>query len=353
MDKLLSSSMVIRKESQYYPMLHHFSISSYSGAKTTLVLIVRFAVLKLQLIGTSIESDHGFTPSLAGPAASSIPAEAVTVDDNDLTRVSYSVGWDPAVQTSQYHAFHYGNTMHRTSQTGAYASFKFNGTAAWYYTDLSPGHGKVNVTLDGERSWLVNGDATFISAQRVLWNVSDLPYGEHTVVITHQDTAGLWATLDFFRYLPTEPASPSLKTSLPIGPIVGGVVGGVVIFALCGVGYMFARRRYTPARPPYFEPKNSDGPPLLNSGPRSTHQIHSQPAWGYISEPYRPSTPVISPANLGPRASKQPIQGTNDLVRACGSSNMASGSWRAMSSTSEGSEVNKNNMDNPPPYVQS
>ncbi|KAF8759978.1 nutrient reservoir, partial [Rhizoctonia solani] len=158
-----------------------------------------FAVLKLQLIGTSIESDHGFTPSLAGPAASSIPAEAVTVDDNDLTRVSYSVGWDPAVQTSQYHAFHYGNTMHRTSQTGAYASFKFNGTAAWYYTDLSPGHGKVNVTLDGERSWLVSGDATFISAQRVLWNVSHLPYGEHTVVITHQDTAGLWATLDFFR----------------------------------------------------------------------------------------------------------------------------------------------------------
>ncbi|CAE6477596.1 hypothetical protein ACGC1H_002378 [Rhizoctonia solani] len=319
-------------------------------------IIISHAGTDGQYIGLDyfvIESDHGFTPSQAGPAASSIPSEAVTIDDNDLTYVSYSAGWDPAVQTSQYHAFHFKNTMHRTSQPGASVSFKFNGTAVWYYTDLSPGHARVNVTLDGKQSWVVTGDATFISAQRILWNVTDLPYGEHTVVITHQDTTGLWATLDFFRYLPTEPTpSAPPKSSPPIGPIVGGIVGGIVLLVLCGIAYILRRRRTAKYRP-YFEPKDSNGPPLLNPSPGSVSQpVPSQPVWGYVSQPYYPPTPDIlnGPSPVTRLQKGQLIQMTDEPAGATApSSTPASSSWAPTASVR--GEVDMRSLDNPPPYV--
>ncbi|KAH7320481.1 hypothetical protein B0J17DRAFT_295169 [Rhizoctonia solani] len=302
-----------------------------------------------------IESDHGFTPSHAGPAASSIPPEAVTVDDNDLTRVSYSAGWDSAVQTSQLHAFHYANTMHRTKQPGASVSLTFNGSAVWYYTDLSTGHGKVNVTLDGKQSWIVTGDATFVSAQRILWNATDLPYGEHTVVVTHADSANLWATLDFFRYLPTQPSTPTpSKSGPPIGPIVGGVVGGISLLALCGVVYMLRRRR-APKQRPYFEPKDSTGPPLLNPSPDSAPQtVSPQPAWGYVTEPYHPPNPDTS---LGPYVAQRPLKGQriqsmDEPTGAFSSSSAAaSPSWAPTASVSYRTETDARSLDNPPPYV--
>ncbi|CAE6504347.1 unnamed protein product [Rhizoctonia solani] len=296
-----------------------------------------------------IESDHGFTPSQAGPAASSIPSEAVTIDDND-TRVSYSGGWDPAIQTSQYHAFHYKNTMHRTSQPGASVSFKFNGTAIWYYTDLSPGHAKVNVTLDGKQSWVVTGDATFISAQRILWNITDLSYSEHTVVITHQDTAGLWATLDFFRYLSAEPIpSTPPKSKPPIGAIVGAVVGGVFLLALCGVVYMLRSRRAA-KYPPYFGPKNSTGPPLLNGGLDSVPQ---PVPWGYVWEPYHSRTlnTPIGPSPVNRPLKGQPIETMDGSIRALAPPATVADSWASTASTSNRSEPDVRSLDNPPPYI--
>ncbi|KAJ1301893.1 hypothetical protein OPQ81_000733 [Rhizoctonia solani] len=307
-----------------------------------------------------IESDHGFTPSLAGPAASSIPSEAVTVDDNDLTRISYSPGWDPAVQTSQYLAFHYRNTMHRTNQPGASASFKFTGTAVWYYTDLSPGHGRVNVTLDGKQSWVVTGDAPIISAQRVLWNVTDLPYGEHTVVVTHQDTAGLWATLDFFRYLPSQPDLAPEKISPPIGPIVGGVVGGIVLLASCGVAYMIVQRRRAATHPSYFEPKDSTGPPLLNPSPGSSSEpFSSQPAWGYVAQPYHPpAADTLVNSNHTTRPLKgQHTQNMDGPARTLAPPTSAGSSWAPTASVSNrseadvGAETDMRAIDIPPPYV--
>ncbi|CAE6495310.1 unnamed protein product [Rhizoctonia solani] len=318
-------------------------------------IIISHAGTDGQYIGLDnfvIESDHGFTPSQAGPAASSIPSEAVIIDDNDLTHVSYSAGWDPAIQTSQYHAFHFKNTMHRTSQPGASVSFSFNGTAVWYYTDLSPGHARVNVTLDGKQSWVVTGDATFISAQRILWNVTDLPYGEHTIVITHQDTTGLWATLDFFRYLSTEPTPlDPPKSSLPIGPVVGGAVGGVVLLALCGIAYILRRRRAAKHRP-YFEPKASTGPPLLNPSPDSApHNIPSQPVWGYVSQPYySPTSDILT----GPSPVTRPQKGqlTQMTDGPTGASvppgTTASSSWAPTVSASNSGETD---IDNPPPYT--
>ncbi|KAG9122657.1 hypothetical protein FRC07_000870, partial [Ceratobasidium sp. 392] len=184
-----------------------------------------------------VESNHGFTPAFAGPAASVVPMEAVFVDDDDI-RLTYSAGWDPVLSSLSFGTY-FNNTMHRTNVPGASVTLKFNGTAAWYFTDLQLANGKVSITVNEEKSWTVFGNTGKQMQQRMLWNITGLPYGEHRVTVTHQDTNNSYATLDFFRYLPGVSVSPSSpaptsalapqKASTPIGAIVGASIGGVLV----------------------------------------------------------------------------------------------------------------------------
>ncbi|GAB1527982.1 hypothetical protein RhiTH_011171 [Rhizoctonia solani] len=194
-----------------------------------------------------IESDHGFTSAGAGPAASSIPPEAIIVDDNDLNLITYT-GWDTTVYSSRGRFFHYKNTMHRTNQPGSFLTFKFNGTAVWYIAGLFPDNGMVNITLDNESAVMINGSS-----------------GSN--------------------------ASPAPRASLPIPVIVGSTLGGAALLALSIVWYMLMRRRRT-SNVTIDDQSNSnhlnDRPrPLFNPTNEAMSQSLSlQPHWGYVTEPY-------------------------------------------------------------------
>ncbi|KAG8768407.1 hypothetical protein FRC12_005583 [Ceratobasidium sp. 428] len=249
-----------------------------------------------------VESNHGFAPESAGPAASVVPAEAVFVDDAD-SQLIYSSGWDPVLPSEQW-ATYFNNTMHRTNTPGASVTLRFNGTAAWYFTDLQPVHGKVNITVDGEKSWIVYGNTGQQMQQRMLWNSTNLPYGEHNVTVTHQDAAGTYATLDFFRYLPgTPPTSNPSKSSTPIGAIVGAVIGGLILLLLAGFVWFWLRRRHNAKNSDsrsYIDRDSPTLPPLLNP-PQTTD-------YGYVAQPFsvHPATSSGISSGLGESLSQVP-----------------------------------------------
>ncbi|QRV77911.1 transmembrane protein [Ceratobasidium sp. AG-Ba] len=145
-----------------------------------------------------VESNHGSKPELTGPGASIVPIEAVIVDDND-PRLEYSAGWEPVLPSETMHAY-FNNTMHTTNTPGASVTFRFRGTAAWYFSDIQPENGKLNITLDDESSWVLSSNTGQQMQQRMIWNVTGLPNGEHKLVLTHYDQAGTRTTLDFFRF---------------------------------------------------------------------------------------------------------------------------------------------------------
>ncbi|KAF8759984.1 hypothetical protein RHS01_01369 [Rhizoctonia solani] len=251
-----------------------------------------------------IESDHGFTSAGAGPAASSIPSEAIIVDDNDPNLITY-IGWDKIVyvrspssinylgsnlpsQPSRGRFFYYKNTMHRTNQPGSFLTFKFNGTAVWYIAGLFPDNGMMNITLDNESAVMINGSSGSNASltQRIIWNATELPNREHTVVIKHQDIAGLHVTLDYFSV-----PQPASRASPTIPVIVGSTLGGAALLALSIAWYMLIQRRRT-SNVTINDQSNSSH---LNEGPRPlfnpTNQAMSQPLslqphWGYVTEPY-------------------------------------------------------------------
>ncbi|KAG9123683.1 hypothetical protein FRC07_014275, partial [Ceratobasidium sp. 392] len=203
-----------------------------------------------------IEYSQMFLPLASGPAASIVPSEAAIVDDAELDSVEYSPSnWNCTV----YSGVPFNNTLHAITQPNATITFKFNGTAVWYFSGTDFDHGKVHISLDGAFGTTVTGFSTYHLNQRLLWSATDLADREHTVVITHADTDGKVMSLDFFRYLPSrKPATPSVQTVVStivvsetptatarftsedpkhdpdwfIGIVVGNTLGGIVLLAL-------------------------------------------------------------------------------------------------------------------------
>jgi hypothetical protein len=109
-----------------------------------------------------------------------------------------------------------------TQSSGASVQFTFNGTAIWYFTDTNSDHAKLRIRIDDDEEGEVaqgyspnpvrmHGFLMFGSrdrsltllqlVQRLVWSKTDLPVGTHTINITHDDSDGRYATLDFFRYV--------------------------------------------------------------------------------------------------------------------------------------------------------
>ena len=69
----------------------------------------------------------GFDPRNTGANATSIPQEAVVVEDTDSSiQYSPSFQWD-MIRDVQYH----GPTLMRTNQNGTSVTFTFEGIAVW------------------------------------------------------------------------------------------------------------------------------------------------------------------------------------------------------------------------------
>ncbi|KAG9100683.1 hypothetical protein FS749_013554, partial [Ceratobasidium sp. UAMH 11750] len=241
-----------------------------------------------------IEYEETYLPLVSGPAASIVPPNALIVDDTRLDLIEYSPTstWNDMARSGMP----YNNSLHATTQTGAAITFKFNGTAVWYFADTDVNHGKMHITLDGKLGTTIVGFSSYHLNQRLLWSATDLVDEEHTVVITHADTDGKFMTVDFLRYLPSatlETTSVSTITStvvvshsptatsrptitgantnpdMLLKAIACGILGGLALSTLLGV-FVYLCYRFKRSRLGHLEGCKPD---------------YTIPAYGY-SSPY-------------------------------------------------------------------
>lgn len=76
-----------------------------------------------------------------------------------------------------------GSTGMYSSSRGTHASFTFTGTKAWIVGTLDPGHGIMEVYIDGEKVADVDTYSSRRAISQVLYTTNDLPEGEHTIRI--------------------------------------------------------------------------------------------------------------------------------------------------------------------------
>lgn len=76
-----------------------------------------------------------------------------------------------------------GSTGMYSSSRGTHASFTFTGTKAWIVGTLDPGHGIMEVYIDGEKVADVDTYSSRRAISQVLYTTNDLPEGQHTIRI--------------------------------------------------------------------------------------------------------------------------------------------------------------------------
>ncbi|CAE6405579.1 unnamed protein product [Rhizoctonia solani] len=243
----------------------------------------------IMIDSVSFLSGDGTISTSAGPAASDVTNTAAVLNCTDPSLV-YSPNWR-LVEDGMFYA---GRSL-ITQSAGESLQFTFNGTSIWYFTDTNSDHAQIRIRVDDDEDGeVVKGYSPTPLTQRLIWSKTDLSPGTHTINITHDDTDGKYATLDFFRYVPSAGTEPHAKKGgLATGAIVGIVIAGLF---LLGILYCAAIRW---AIPRSRNDGESDAPPsyhAANSISRSSEDYDQRPDFITAPQMTQAGEPRVMPS---------------------------------------------------------
>lgn len=183
-------------------------------------------VIKVTVLGQREPASSGTLVSVDSfdidgrPAAAAVASGSVVQHDD--WRLYRRGSWRKRYSTSALA----GSSMY-TAEPGRSVTVHFNGSSLMWLGRKSPSHGKSEVLLDGHRVAVVAGAPGSARERAVLWAISGLRYGKHTVVVR---TLGV-------------PAESSLNTGT-VTDIDAFVVGGTVLFAPRPTPFKYPWRTY-------------------------------------------------------------------------------------------------------------
>ncbi|KAJ7206328.1 hypothetical protein GGX14DRAFT_457583 [Mycena pura] len=207
----------------------------------------------------------------------STDVEQYFIDDRD-PRIQYDPPWEMFGSETDFQ-----HTSQASPSTGASFTLQFDGRGISYYGAINNGSaGQVmnaSMVVDGGPPvfFVPPIQSAALTVNNLIFNSGDLSSGNHTLVVTAENDHNVW--VDYFLVIPpidststSAPASSSSASSggtassskaVPIGVIVGPLVGGLLLLALLGIGLFYLhrrRRRHREISPPTREALDRPGP---------------------------------------------------------------------------------------------
>lgn len=146
--------------------------------------------------------------------------------------------------------FH-GSATREAQVNGSTASLSFSGDAVSVYGTTGPGHGIFSIQIDSNTPQILNGSASTLHPQTLLFFSGGLGHGEHSVVLTNHENAIF--DLDFVTS-----ASWVVPVSFPTSlkhlstaniPVVAGVLSGAVVLVFWSIAvFLWGRRQHRKRR---------------------------------------------------------------------------------------------------------
>lgn len=147
--------------------------------------------IKIEELGTKHPSSSGYWNNVDAFVVN--PVGFTKIDDSVVT---YTGGW-----TVQGNSSEYGGSSHVTAAAGEEATYTFTGTGIEWIGDVGSGRGKAEVYMDGNLVQTVNAYASTWKAGLILFSISGLANGSHTLKIKELGTkdpssSGYWNNID-------------------------------------------------------------------------------------------------------------------------------------------------------------
>ncbi|EDR08283.1 uncharacterized protein LACBIDRAFT_327392 [Laccaria bicolor S238N-H82] len=243
----------------------------------------------------------------------------IIVDNEDLS-ITYKGSWSRSIAEfdagSLPDGFPYHNSTQRSSTPGDIFTFQFSGTSATIYGimdwnstgTLSAAYTLDNVTtpqiytISKSSPEYLNNDGQ--QSNFLFYSFDSIPAGNHTLVVNITACVNQTFIFDYLTYTPsfsslgtmpnltTQTSSASSTTSspstpLPIGGIVGGVLGGLaLLFAIAAIILLMRRKR--------SRKQKNDGVPAHAIAPSAYRTDHFVP----------PAVESIGPSQSSPPTSE-------------------------------------------------
>jgi alpha-galactosidase len=116
---------------------------------------------------------------LTQPAATAVTAGVRTTSiNNDNSQITYTGSWSRSTGRG---LGDYLDDVQFTEQNGDAFTYSFVGTGVDYVTEKDPSQGEVEIYVDGQLKATVDTHADSRSAQQIVYSISDLPNGTHTI----------------------------------------------------------------------------------------------------------------------------------------------------------------------------
>jgi hypothetical protein len=180
----------------------HGMVDTYAPVDEAEAVLLSVGELASGSHALEVEATGGGNPLSAGAWVWLDAFEAAMRAEQDDPSVSYTGGW-------QTHALdtHSGDAAARASEPGARATFRFSGSAVSWIGYRDERSGIATVYLDGSPRAEIDTYSANPEAQSILYTLSGLPPGEHTLTVevtgrAHPRASGLSVWVDAFESLP-------------------------------------------------------------------------------------------------------------------------------------------------------
>ncbi|KAF8817149.1 hypothetical protein BYT27DRAFT_7204980 [Phlegmacium glaucopus] len=169
-----------------------------------------------------------------------------TLDDSSSSSITYSPqgSWSPISFSSALQ-----NTLHQTTVAQAQVTIQFQGCCIELYGHYT--NARYTVTLDTQAPGTFQGPAVDLTPeqqhpQTLLYLMDGLSEDSHNVTITNSDSNVARPFYFDYAVVRTTKSGDSIgtgKSKTPIAPIVGGIIGGLLVLAIVATVAFFIRRR--------------------------------------------------------------------------------------------------------------
>ncbi|KAH7325198.1 hypothetical protein B0J17DRAFT_236816 [Rhizoctonia solani] len=154
-----------------------------------------------------------------------MPLHNVTIDDASALIGYYNpngIPWKDSPTNDSGLGQYWDHTYHSSNQSGAWSTFRFQGTAVYLFAATRWMHGKYNIFMDNEQVYSGDGHTPSSIFRQLVFNATSLLPGWHNLTFVNADP-GLYIEVDYILWTTVMSAALNESSGTPIPHTLGNM----------------------------------------------------------------------------------------------------------------------------------